>query len=177
MSLSTLCGGIYSILYISVTNVRCRMSTSIVASSRSSRELQAPYQQVQSVPVGSGQKLLVNSGDNNTCSVPGITLETSSASNVQNYPDYRTYQFQPLEPVSKVAFDRYVGPTPESNWVVPGKLLVGAYPASSDDAETLDLITSILQNKVTKFVCLQQEVSSFLYNEYREAPIIIHIGA
>jgi hypothetical protein len=153
------------------------MSTSIVASSRSSRELQAPYQQVQSVPVGSGQKLLVNGGDNNTCSVPGITLETSSAPNVQNYPDYRTYQFQPLEPVSKVAFDRYVGPTPESNWVVPGKLLVGAYPASSDDAETLDLITSILQNKVTKFVCLQQEVSLFLYNEYGLAPIIIHIGA
>lgn len=56
-----------------------------------------------------------------------------------------------------VAYDKYVGPTPESNWVVPGKLLVGAYPASADDAETLDLITSILQNRVTKFVCLQQE--------------------
>ncbi len=72
--------------------------------------------------------------------------------------DYRSFQFQELEAASVVCFDKYVGPTPESNWVVPGKLLVGAYPASTDDKETLDLITSILQWGVTKFVCLQQEV-------------------
>jgi hypothetical protein len=56
---------------------------------------------------------------------------------------------------------QYVGPTPESNWVIPGKLLVGAYPASQDDAETFELITSILKLGITKFVCLQMEVSSF----------------
>jgi hypothetical protein len=37
-------------------------------------------------------------------------------------------------------------------------LLVGAYPASQDDEETYELITSILKEHVTKFVCLQQEV-------------------
>ena len=72
--------------------------------------------------------------------------------------DYRSFQFQALEPAPNVLFDKYCGPTPESNWVVPGKLLVGAYPASNDDGETLELITSILKWGVTKFVCLQQEV-------------------
>ena len=79
------------------------------------------------------------------------------------YIDYRNYVFQPLESVSKVTFDSYCGPTPESNWVVPNLLLVGAYPASTDDEETLDLITSILKEGVTKFVCLQQEVRIFVH--------------
>ena len=56
---------------------------------------------------------------------------------------------------------QYCGPTPESNWVIPNHLLVGAYPASQDDAETFELITSILKLGITKFVCLQQEVSIF----------------
>ena len=54
---------------------------------------------------------------------------------------------------------QYCGPTTESNWVIPGVLLVGAYPATEDDQETLDLITSILKLGVRKFVCLQLEVS------------------
>jgi protein-tyrosine phosphatase len=62
-----------------------------------------------------------------------------------------------LEDSSTIDFDRYCGPTPESNWVLPGVFLVGAYPASQDDAETFDLLTSILKNGITKFVCLQQE--------------------
>jgi len=62
-----------------------------------------------------------------------------------------------LEDSSTIDFNRYCGPTPESNWVLPGVFLVGAYPASQDDAETFDLLTSILKNGITKFVCLQQE--------------------
>lgn len=53
---------------------------------------------------------------------------------------------------------QYCGPTPESNWVIPGVLLVGAYPASEDDNETFELLTAILQLGITKFVCLQSEV-------------------
>lgn len=60
-----------------------------------------------------------------------------------------------------VNIKQYCGPTPESNWVIPNHLLVGAYPASQDDAETFELITSILKLGITKFVCLQQEVSTF----------------
>jgi hypothetical protein len=42
--------------------------------------------------------------------------------------------------------------------VIPNVLLVGAYPASEDDMETFELITSILKLGVKKFVCLQLEV-------------------
>lgn len=53
---------------------------------------------------------------------------------------------------------QYCGPTTESNWVIPGVLLVGAYPASEDDTETFDLISGILKLGIRKFACLQLEV-------------------
>jgi hypothetical protein len=72
-----------------------------------------------------------------------------------------------LDEIKCITFKEYVGPTPESNWVIPGVLLVGAYPASQDDEETHDLITSILKEKITKFVCLQQE--------YREEGVTVEM--
>lgn len=74
-----------------------------------------------------------------------------------DYIDYTNAKFQDLEHVQVVQFDKYVGPTPESNWVIPGRLLVGAYPASQSDVETFELLISILKQGVTSFVCLQQE--------------------
>ena len=71
----------------------------------------------------------------------------------------QNYEFVPLEDFSDVTFEKYCGPTPESNWVIPNVLLVGAYPASTDDGETFELLTSVLKLGVTKFVCLQQEVN------------------
>ncbi|CAM9515918.1 unnamed protein product, partial [Ectocarpus fasciculatus] len=62
-----------------------------------------------------------------------------------------------LEPVPSLTLDKYCGPTPESNWVIPDRLLVGAYPASQSDVETFELLISILKLKTTTFVCLQQE--------------------
>ncbi|CAM9444571.1 unnamed protein product [Discosporangium mesarthrocarpum] len=53
--------------------------------------------------------------------------------------------------------DNYLGPTMESNWVLPGKLLVGAYPASIDDEQHAHLLCAILLEGVSTFVCLQQE--------------------
>ena len=52
---------------------------------------------------------------------------------------------------------RYVGPTDESNWVLPGRLMVGAFPGVSDDRENDRLLNSILACGVTTFVCLQRE--------------------
>jgi hypothetical protein len=77
-----------------------------------------------------------------------------------NFPQVHNfdYVFKPLENMRNIKFGDYCGPTPESNWVIPGVLLVGAYPASQDDDETFDLITSILKLEITKFVCLQEEV-------------------
>ncbi|KAJ1448558.1 protein-tyrosine phosphatase-like protein, partial [Pelagophyceae sp. CCMP2097] len=51
----------------------------------------------------------------------------------------------------------YVGPTDESNWVLPGKLMVGAFPGVADDDENERLLTSILEMGITTFVCLQRE--------------------
>ena len=51
----------------------------------------------------------------------------------------------------------YVGPTPESNWVIPGVLLVGAFPAEIDDTITFFQISEILKRGINKFVCLQNE--------------------
>lgn len=74
--------------------------------------------------------------------------------------DFLSTTFQALDSQENIIYDRYVGPTPESNWVIPGKLLVGAYPASQDDTETFDLLTSILKLGICKFVCLQLEYKS-----------------
>lgn len=51
----------------------------------------------------------------------------------------------------------YVGPTPESNWVIPGVLLVGAFPAEIDDTITFFQLSEILKSRINKFVCLQNE--------------------
>jgi hypothetical protein len=51
-------------------------------------------------------------------------------------------------------------------------LLVGAYPASEDDDDTFDLITSILKQGVTKFVCLQSEVRVLSYHCWAQSPVI-----
>jgi len=75
----------------------------------------------------------------------------------EDYICFRNHEFQPLERIKDLQFDTYCGPTPESNWVIPGRLLVGAYPASDDDDETFELISSILKMGVRKFVCLQSE--------------------
>ena len=72
------------------------------------------------------------------------------------------HEFAKLEAPQVITYERYCGPTPESNWVLPGLLLVGAYPASNDDNDTFDLISNILLLGVTKFVCLQKEVSEYI---------------
>ncbi|GBG32722.1 Hypothetical Protein FCC1311_089472 [Hondaea fermentalgiana] len=71
-----------------------------------------------------------------------------------------------LPEVSAVERDRkaYAGPTDESNWVIPGRLMVGAYPAEADDQSHDALLNAILECGVTTFVCLQAE-----YNHYAPA--------
>jgi len=51
------------------------------------------------------------------------------------------------------------GPTPWSNWVIPGLVIAGAYPASLDDAETERILTTLLELGINTFVCLQAEVN------------------
>jgi hypothetical protein len=65
-------------------------------------------------------------------------------------------QLQSFEEILQMR-EQYVGPTDESNWVMPGWLLVGAYPASVNDEENYSLLSSILVQGVSMFVCLQKE--------------------
>jgi len=57
----------------------------------------------------------------------------------------------PLPPVDHVAAVAMTGPTPYSNWVVSGRLLVGAWPVKPY------MVEAILKQGVTVFVCLMEE--------------------
>lgn len=70
-------------------------------------------------------------------------------------PDYSS--IPALPPVRSINPDAYVGPTEESNWVIYGRLLVGAYPSSVHDDANTRILTGILRLGITTFVCLQQE--------------------
>lgn len=115
------------------------------------RKLAAPYQQ---------QRLLqtTRNNENNRGGGGGNALNNRGGAQKSDFVDHSNFEFKTLDDVTSITFKEYCGPTPESNWVIPGVLLVGAYPASQDDEETYELITSILKERVTKFVCLQQEV-------------------
>jgi len=69
------------------------------------------------------------------------------------------YPLPPLETFLAIEGKRraYVGPTDESNWVIPGRLMVGAFPGMADDEENERLLGSILDEGITTFVCLQRE--------------------
>jgi len=77
------------------------------------------------------------------------------------YWKHPEWHFPDLEPFSSIARHPmdYCGPSDESNWVLPGVFLVGAFPGCPDDDENWELITSILSLGVTTFVCLQDEYS------------------
>ncbi|PSC76737.1 MAP kinase phosphatase 6 [Micractinium conductrix] len=64
-----------------------------------------------------------------------------------------------LPPLPPLPCSESRGPTPWSNWVLRGRLLAGAYPASLDDEETERILTTLLELGVNTFVCLQAEFS------------------
>ena len=53
---------------------------------------------------------------------------------------------------------RFIGPTEESNWLIPGKLIVGGCPLTPEEVE------NIAQEGVTTFVCLldRDDFSSYI---------------
>eukprot|EP00878_Enallax_costatus_P023750 GHUV01025289.1.p1 GENE.GHUV01025289.1~~GHUV01025289.1.p1 ORF type:complete len:156 (+),score=23.44 GHUV01025289.1:1074-1541(+) len=65
----------------------------------------------------------------------------------------------PLPAVGTPQARSMAGPTPFSNWVMPGQVIAGAYPASMDDAETERTLSLLLELGINTFVCLQAEVN------------------
>lgn len=70
-----------------------------------------------------------------------------------------------MEPLDRVKRSAYCGPTDESNWVLPGRLMVGAFPGVADDFENDRILASLLDAGVTTFVCLQKEYDPFATEE------------
>ncbi|WIA42418.1 hypothetical protein OEZ86_008416 [Tetradesmus obliquus] len=64
-----------------------------------------------------------------------------------------------LPPLPALPARHMAGPTPFSNWVIPGQLIAGAYPASMDDNDTERILTLLLELGINTFVCLQAEVN------------------
>eukprot|EP00798_Chlamydomonas_sp_ICE-L_P003469 gene3469-13530_t len=64
-----------------------------------------------------------------------------------------------LPALPKLPAKEMAGPTPWSNWVIPGRVMAGAYPASLDDAETGRILTTLLELGINTFVCIQAEVN------------------
>mmetsp|Transcript_28923 Transcript_28923/g.53137 ORF Transcript_28923/g.53137 Transcript_28923/m.53137 type:complete len:379 (+) Transcript_28923:4364-5500(+) len=71
----------------------------------------------------------------------------------------RSETYPQLPPLPKLPAKEMAGPTPWSNWVIPGRVIAGAYPASLDDNETEKILTTLLELGINTFVCLQAEVN------------------
>ena len=84
---------------------------------------------------------------------------TTSATVTVKKSDQGLLTIPPLEPKTKIQTHRedFLGPTDESNWVLLGRILVGAYPSVVQDDQNAKLLTSVLEQGITTFVCLQQE--------------------
>lgn len=65
----------------------------------------------------------------------------------------------PLPPLEEIRAHRllYRGVTDESNWLLPDRLMVGAYPGSVDSELHDRQISSVLSTGIRTFVCLQRE--------------------
>uniref|UniRef100_A0A6C0F341 Tyrosine specific protein phosphatases domain-containing protein n=1 Tax=viral metagenome TaxID=1070528 RepID=A0A6C0F341_9ZZZZ len=79
--------------------------------------------------------------------------------------DFTTTTFSGLVPLNEINREDIFGPIAESNWVVPGKLIAGAFPGYTDDIENTNSLIKILNCGVTKFVCMQEEYNVAIKEE------------
>lgn len=63
----------------------------------------------------------------------------------------------PLPPMPRPGGQELRGPTEWSNWVMPGRLMAGAYPGAWEDAIHARTLRSILRQGVDCFVCVMAE--------------------
>ena len=102
-----------------------------------SRDISAPFQDL--------------SAATSSTSVVDEEFEREFASIKYSFGKINIYDKQEFTPI------KYQGPSPESNWVIQGKLLVGAFPGYVNDKENERMLTKILNCGVSTFVSLQKE--------------------
>jgi hypothetical protein len=114
------------------------------------RDIAAPFQsEYISANVNIPECLLTNSSDE-----PEAIVDISSTTSVKDI-DY--IEYNAIEPVDDLKKEKYIGPHPESNWVILGQLIAGAFPGDKNIEKTEENLLAILQTGVTCFVCLQTE--------------------
>ena len=90
-----------------------------------------------------------------------ITTERAPHNNMsqvnKNSSDNGWRTIPPLPRYESVHKKKYQGPTDESNWVIPGILMAGAYPAAQEDNVHYSIIQSVLSLGISTFICLQAE--------------------
>jgi len=79
--------------------------------------------------------------------------------------DFTTTTFSGLISLNEINREDIFGPIAESNWVVPGKLIAGAFPGYISDLETERALIKILNTGVSKFVCMQEEYNIAIKEE------------
>lgn len=58
------------------------------------------------------------------------------------------------------------GPTKTSNWLIPGRVLMSAFPGDHSHAEAQSKISSILDAGIETFVCLQENSELKYFEHY-----------
>ena len=65
-----------------------------------------------------------------------ITIEQNIASEKFIEEEKPSYVFTPLQREFEINETEYYGPLPESNWVIKGQLIAGAYPGDENNDST-----------------------------------------
>jgi protein-tyrosine phosphatase len=87
-----------------------------------------------------------------------ITIEQNIADKTVIEEENHSYVFTPLQKEFEINETEYYGPLPESNWVIKGQLIAGAYPGDeNNDSTNINNLIKVLNCGVTQFSCLQKE--------------------
>ena len=74
----------------------------------------------------------------------------------------RGRQLPPMPALDAALRQKMRGPTVYSNWVIPGRVMVGAYPGMLDDKLNDKSLRLFLKLGIDTFCCLQAEVDNSL---------------
>jgi rhodanese-related sulfurtransferase len=86
------------------------------------------------------------------------------ASQVRNNNAYLT----PIEKsLDKEFVEVHQGPTDTSNWLIPNRILMSAYPSDKEEAKALLKSRQLLNGGIRIFVCLQQKTELQRFKHYR----------